>query len=147
VIGEFGKNLYILILAENTPKDDWMSFALWLSLRRQLPDCVPFLLINRFKKTILPVFSWVERVDGIIPVKTMDLNSVHYTLTPNKLAIKIADEVKIGWNNGVFHDCFYEYPQKLSNEPFPDLIFPGVDGGRVWSIWREALAIYPLLAF
>ena len=69
MIGEYGKGLTVVISAKNIPEHDWMSFASWYSINRNLPDARVILICERGDI----VFRW--------PYKC-GLKTIYYTIHP-----------------------------------------------------------------
>ena len=90
MVGEFGKGLRLIINTESIPKHDWMSYASWYSINKNLPDAEVLLLCRRGEM----VFGWPYKCGVKVvyytkePVILYDEEHLNIHISPTFMAVR-----------------------------------------------------------
>jgi hypothetical protein len=74
------KDLKITISCECNQCHDWMAFASWYSIKKQIPDCEVSLKLNLIK----PIFRWAN----IFGIRVSKNSSSEFQIPPTVMAVR-----------------------------------------------------------
>jgi len=91
MVGEFGKGLRLIIEAESIPQHDWMTYASWYSINKNLPDAEIILVCKRGEM----VFRWPYKIGIQViyytekpPIILYDEEHLNFNMSPYLMAVR-----------------------------------------------------------
>lgn len=99
-----GDGLIIIISCQHIPSHDWMSFAAWYSIRKNLPDANVVIICER-GMALRPMFTWTYKCNVPVVQYGKDFNKQklleQFTgeileISPTTMAVRDYDEERSG---------------------------------------------------
>jgi len=153
---ETGKGLNILIHCNYLPHHDWMTFAAWYSIIKNLPDAEVSIYCDRSKFVNMPIFSWAKKIPTIFSFKFSKL-SFNLEIPCEAMAVRTwngseISEAKLDKNTTfcTYSECGDFVLSKWINSIIPPFnktenFMSGVSSTnelRILELWKKVLPIY-----